>query len=429
MKTRLWVSPVEGNLGIGALRTHVYTIASIIKDKTKDNLVLRCDNIASTDMQYLARFTQALETLFSLKFSTSEFVCQSNNSQAYTKYMNKLHEDGFLLYINNWVAFNIQKYKDIFGDTIVVTDKIFGTISFSVENSGLLKEHFYIRKSDWSTFLYNFASVVDDYLLWITDVFRGQDKIPTVLFQEMIRRALWFQEKNYIHLPLLESKILDSGEKIKANINYEHLLKQGYSSWSIMNYILSSWYWNPDVVYANFDEFLDAFSLDGIHSKSAFIDTTRLGNINKQFLQGSTFEEYLASYLLFLWANNEVELLEWVQLDIDIQFFSNQLRYSFSELTTLLKNIKSPIRDIEMLSENHILFLKEYGRGVSQCKYRREFEEVISTFSSKKVAYQAVRWIFCGKVAWPAVDLMFGIPAFMNIAEKVLYSTLQKVEW
>jgi len=166
-------------------------------------------------------------------------------------------------------------------------DAVHGRISFQ----GADIKDFVILRADRSP-LYNFAVVVDDIDMRITHVLRGDDHISNTPKQIAVYRALGAALPVFGHVPMIngpDGKKLSKRHGATAVGDYQH---EGILPAAMRNFLaLLGWSPGGDREIMTLDEMKDLFSLDGIQSKAAIFDTTKLKWMNGQYLSASSAED------------------------------------------------------------------------------------------------------------------------------------------
>ena len=166
-------------------------------------------------------------------------------------------------------------------------DAVHGRISFQGED---LKD-FIILRSD-RTPIYNFAVVVDDVDMGITLVLRGDDHISNTPKQIALYRALGHEPPQFGHVPMIngpDGKKLSKRHGATAVGDYQH---QGILPAAMRNFLaLLGWSPGGDREIMTLAEMIELFSLEGIQSKAAIFDTTKLEWMNGQYLSMTSAEE------------------------------------------------------------------------------------------------------------------------------------------
>jgi nondiscriminating glutamyl-tRNA synthetase len=168
----------------------------------------------------------------------------------------------------------------IAGNNIEFSDLIRGKLVFDLASFG----DFVIMRSDgWPT--YNFAGVIDDSLMNISHIIRGEDHIPNTPKQLLIYQALGHNPPYFAHLPL----ILDMDNKPLSKRNWYtsvHNYRQaGFLPQSLINY-LALLGWSPrGAEIMGPDELKNKFSLADIGRSPAIFDIKKAGWINSQYIR------------------------------------------------------------------------------------------------------------------------------------------------
>lgn len=290
---RIGISPSYGKIRIGALRTFLYIYAYAKSEETKGydvRIILKIDDTKRTEnpkekaslvFDFLNRDLGLAFDLspFNGKTHTAQPLYQSERGGIYKKYLARLIDNGYAHKneADQTYSFDLKRYILKHESFIRIKDLVLGDISFDLTKC--LKsnqESFLITRSDGS-FLYNFASTVDDGELEVTDVIRGQDKISSLPFQEAIRVALGFNAKNYAHVPIM---LDDQGKRLKGDTFFSDFLNMGISKNALISYILTSGYGDSNKNYNSLDNFIKTFDIVKIHKNNSKIDLARLKNIN-----------------------------------------------------------------------------------------------------------------------------------------------------
>ena len=159
-------------------------------------------------------------------------------------------------------------------------DAVHGRISFQ----GADVKDFVILRAD-RTPLYNFAVVVDDVDMQITHVLRGDDHISNTPKQIAVYRAMGAALPVFGHVPMIngpDGKKLSKRHGATAVGDYQHL---GILPAAMRNFLaLLGWSPGGDREIMTQKEMTDLFSFEGVQSKAAVFDTTKLEWMNGQYL-------------------------------------------------------------------------------------------------------------------------------------------------
>ena len=165
---------------------------------------------------------------------------------------------------------------------IVFKDLIRGEVSFDMALSGDI-----VIAKDLETPLYNFTVVVDDELMHITHIIRGEDHISNTPKQLLLQKALGFtQTIQYAHLPLLLGEDRTKLSKRHGDNSVTRFKKEGYLPEAIVNF-LALLGWNPGDEREIFalQGLLKEFSLNRVQKGNAVFNLQRLDWINGYYLR------------------------------------------------------------------------------------------------------------------------------------------------
>jgi glutamyl-tRNA synthetase len=165
------------------------------------------------------------------------------------------------------------------GDT-VVEDLIRGKVVFKNE----LLDDFVILKSDGFP-TYNFACVVDDHLMEITHVIRGDDHLSNTPRQILLYQAFGWGLPKFAHIPMILGKDkarLSKRHGATSVIAYRDI---GYLPEAILNYIARLGWGCGDQEIFSRQELIEKFSLDGVTKNSAVFDTDKLNWLNGKYIR------------------------------------------------------------------------------------------------------------------------------------------------
>lgn len=166
------------------------------------------------------------------------------------------------------------------GEKITIDDIVHGRIEFDTS----LISDFVIIKSDGMP-TYNFACVVDDALMQITHVIRGDDHISNTPKQIMIYRALGFNEPFFAHVPMILGSDGTRLSKRHGATSVNEYRKQGYLAHALLNFLaLLGWAPGEDKELMPLDEIIRRFSLERITGKSAVFNIEKLTWMNGVYI-------------------------------------------------------------------------------------------------------------------------------------------------
>ena len=184
-------------------------------------------------------------------------------------------------------------------------DCIRGEINF--DNS--LLDDFVIMKSNGIP-TYNFAVVIDDHLMNITHVLRGDDHISNTPKQILLYKAFGWEPPKFAHFPMIHGADRTRLSKRHGAVSVIEYKKQGYSPIAMVNY-LSLLGWSTEdsqQVFSSIEELIDKFSLERCGKSSAIFDPNKLLWLNSIHIRAMTEEEIFEnSYEFFVKENVYIE--------------------------------------------------------------------------------------------------------------------------
>lgn len=189
--------------------------------------------------------------------------------------------------INNGEQYVIRLNVNKDGQTSF-TDEVYGTIT--VDNSTL--DEMVLLKSDGFP-TYNFANVIDDHLMNITDVVRGNEYLSSTPKYNLIYEAFEWQIPRYIHCPPVMKDEHQKLSKRNGDASFQDLLEKGYLAEAILNYIaLLGWAPSEDKEIYSLDELCKAFDVKRIGTNGAIFDIEKLKWMNGVYLRNMNINEY-----------------------------------------------------------------------------------------------------------------------------------------
>jgi glutamyl-tRNA synthetase len=169
--------------------------------------------------------------------------------------------------------------------TTVVTDRLRGEIRF---DNALLDDYILVKSDGLA--VYHLAAMVDDHLMGITHVLRGEEWIPTFPLHANIYRALGWDQPEWVHLSLF-LKPSGKGKMSKRDteqmrlsgesIFIRDMRSMGYLPEAVINWVvLMGWSFDDHQEFFTLGELIEKFSLDKLSPKNAAIDFKKLDHFN-----------------------------------------------------------------------------------------------------------------------------------------------------
>lgn len=172
--------------------------------------------------------------------------------------------------------------------TTTFHDAIYGTIT--VENSEL-DDMILIKSDGYPT--YNFANVVDDHLMEITHVVRGNEYLSSTPKYTRLYQAFGWEEPVYIHCPLITNEEHQKLSKRSGHSSFEDLIEQGFLTEAIVNFIaLLGWSSSTNEEIFSMDQLIEEFDYHHINKSPSVFDMNKLRWMNGEYLKSMDKEAY-----------------------------------------------------------------------------------------------------------------------------------------
>lgn len=172
--------------------------------------------------------------------------------------------------------------------TTTFVDEIYGEIT--VENSEL-DDMILIKSDGYPT--YNFANVIDDHLMEITHVVRGNEYISSTPKYQRLYDAFGWESPKYIHLSLITDENHKKLSKRSGHASFEDLLDQGFVAEAVVNYIaLLGWSPEDNQEIFSLDELIKVFDYHHISKSPAVFDIVKLKWMNGEYIKAMENEKF-----------------------------------------------------------------------------------------------------------------------------------------
>jgi glutamyl-tRNA synthetase len=323
--TRFAPSPT-GYLHIGGLRTALYSY--LWARKNSGRFLLR---IEDTDLK---RNSQEAATAIEEAFKwvgmahDDEVIYQSKRFDLYKKYVQQLLDEkkAYYCYASKEELDTMReaqqakkerprydrRYRDFTGtppegiepvvrikapidEIIEVDDGIKGIIKF---NSDDILDDFIIARSD-GTPTYNFVVAIDDSLMGLTDVIRGDDHLSNTPKQLVVYKALGFDIPKFYHVPMIlnpQGKKLSKRDGATDVMEYKNM---GYLPEAVLNFLIRLGWSHGDQEIFSLTEMLEHFDPKDINKSASAYNQEKLEWINAHYIKNSSTERIIKELEFF----------------------------------------------------------------------------------------------------------------------------------
>ena len=407
IRTRFAPSPT-GFLHVGGLRTALYNY--IFAKKNSGTFVLR---IEDTDQNRLIQ-NAAEKLINSLKIFDINCDEGPDNNELYGPYFQsqrlKIYQAHYLKLVEKKKAYIcivegddlipeynpevsldlIKKHKFVVKlkipkkTTLNTYDELRGKVEFNLD---LIEDPIIIKSDGYPT--YHFANVIDDHLMKITHVIRGEEWLSSLPKHILLYQYFEWDVPKFIHLPLLLNPDKSKLSKRQGDVDVDDFLKKGYLKEAIINFIaLLGWHPDNDTEIFSKKSLLKNFSVKRIQKSGAIFDLKKLNwmnslyikdleinkfiNISKDFYSNLSFDfsDKEKFNKVFKFIQNRINRLDQIS-ELIIPFYEN-INIDDSELLTIINNdISKNIFKYwdKNLSENNIVnedYIQQLVKDTSQ---------------------------------------------------------------
>lgn len=178
----------------------------------------------------------------------------------------------------------------------VFHDELYGDVE--VENSEL--DDMVLIKSDGFP-TYNFANVVDDHLMRISHVVRGNEYLSSSPKYNRLYEAFGWEVPKYVHCPLITDEEHRKLSKRSGHSSFEDLIEQGFVEEAVLNFVaLLGWSPVGEKEIMSLPELVKSFDYKRISKSPAVFDMGKLRWMNSEYIKAMDFERYYKRALPFL---------------------------------------------------------------------------------------------------------------------------------
>ena len=180
--------------------------------------------------------------------------------------------------------------------TTTFHDEIYGDIT--VDNSEL-DDMVLIKSDGYPT--YNFANVVDDHLMGITHVVRGNEYLSSSPKYNRLYEAFGWEVPVYIHCPLITDENHQKLSKRCGHSSFEDLVEQGFLTEAIVNFVaLLGWSPADNQEIMTLEELVEKFDYHHMNKSPAVFDYTKLKWMNGEYIKKMDFDKFYEMALPYI---------------------------------------------------------------------------------------------------------------------------------
>jgi len=209
--------------------------------------------------------------------------------------------------INNGEKYVIRQKMPKEGITIV-HDVVYGDIE--VDNS-TLEDQILLKSDGYPT--YNFANVIDDHLMEVSHVMRGNEYLSQSAKYILLYEAFGWENPVYIHVPMVLGEDGNKLSKRNGDASFMDLYNDGYLPEAVVNYlVLLGWSPESNQEVYTMDELIQNFDARRISKSPSSYDVKKLKWFNQKYIKNLSDEDYLKFIKPFLKLDVSEKSDEWI---------------------------------------------------------------------------------------------------------------------
>lgn len=222
------------------------------------------------------------------RLATLNQVINGKEINVYDKHCLSLSKEEVEEKLASGVPYVIRQNNPQTGTT-TFSDEIYGDIT--VDNIEL-DDMILIKSDGYPT--YNFANVVDDHLMGITHVVRGNEYLSSSPKYNRLYEAFGWEVPVYVHCPLITDEEHHKLSKRCGHSSYEDLIEQGFLTEAVVNFV-SLLGWSPsdscEEIFS-LEELIKIFDYHHMSKSPAVFDYTKLKWMNGEYIKKMDFDAY-----------------------------------------------------------------------------------------------------------------------------------------
>jgi glutamyl-tRNA synthetase len=327
--------------------------------------------------------------------------------------------------IKNKTEYCVRIKSPINGQS-TINDKIQGTVT--VENSEL-DDFIILRKDGSPTFL--LSSAIDDHLMAVTDIIRGNDHLTNSFRQLQVFKFLSYFPR-FSHMSLIHNEKNEKLSKRDNVLSIDDYRQNGFLKESLINYMLRmGWsYGNNEII--SLDEAIKNFSLDKISKSPAMVDEKKLIFLNNYYINNlpeesifKTLIELTESDIKNLNINNEM-ILKFIALYKKRSSSILEIKEKIVQIFHKKYNFtKDQIEILDSLKNNKSLLIEEFSSIVDWNEYiiDEKIKIILNKLDLKfKQLGQPLRLILSGSSDGPSISKLMEIIGKDQSLEKLKHN-------
>lgn len=260
---------------------------------------------------------------------------------------------------------------------ITFTDIVRGTVTV---NTNDIDDQVLMKTDGFPT--YHMAVIVDDHLMKVTHVIRGEEWLPSTPKHVYLYEAFGWDAPTFVHLPNILNSDKKKLSKRQGDVAVEDFKKKGYLKEALVNYVaLLGWSPEDNQEIFTMEELEKAFSLEKVSKSGGVFDVAKLNWMNNQYIKAYDLDELTKLCIPFvisaglMEAKEAEEKYEWIKLAVETVRESMDYLSVFPEKISML--LKEEIGEISQ-EANEFLKLEHMGELASVLEEKLEAIDVVT---------------------------------------------------
>ncbi|MBI2609072.1 MAG: glutamate--tRNA ligase [Deltaproteobacteria bacterium] len=357
-----------------------------------------------------------------LKQQREELLSQSLMPQ-YTGRCLKYSESQVKIFLNQNKPY-VVRYHVLPGDPVIVHDQVRGDVKFERETIG----DFVIAKSDGGA-TYQFACVVDDALMKVTHVVRGDDHLSNTPKQLLIFEDLGFKPPVYAHLPMVLGIDRKKLSKRHGAVSVGEYKEKGYLPHAFLNFlVLLGWSSETEDELLEKERLIKEFTEKRLSRSPSIFETGKLDWMNGQYIRKLSLEEFYQSELSFI--EKEYDLKR-----MDIKW----LKQVLAVLQTAVVKLPDICKELEIFFEDRFHLSPEVKKEFQNEDFKKvliglkefleksetsDFEVIKKSVSEQtgakgKNLFMPLRLAITGQKHGPELSLVVPLLGYKNLKKRI----------
>jgi glutamyl-tRNA synthetase len=314
--------------------------------------------------------------------------------------------------------------------TLVIRDHVKGEVTFDTGNIG---GDFIIVRSDGVP-IYNYIVIIDDALMKVTHVVRGEDHLSNTPKQVLVAMALDLPVPEYAHMPLILGPDRSKLSKRHGITSVDLYRKEGYLPQALMNYLaLLGWTTDTGEEIMTQEELIAQFDLSRISKSATIFDFQKLKWMNGQYLRKLPVEELKKEFAPYIRdAGYDISTVEGGRFTDIIELLKNYCEILSDIgrfLGIFLDETPSPDEEARaMLKEDYAKDViraacRALESGLTEANFSTELISMIkaNTEQKGKKLFMPVRAIVTGRLKGPELDMALPLIGFENVKRRIRF--------